>query len=668
MKREESQKENLLFSKEELEKVKKSIRTDGTLQNEIWVQYQAYLKIALNSTPIAYYQDGTDEWQRGGADRTVSLLIAYLITEDEVYKEKCLEFAETIANYDYWGVEKRWKQAELAAAHNAFALGLVYDWLKNEMSTELRNTILKRLYYACQCFEVSWDGRQLYVHNHSWICMTGLASATLAIYLDADYAWKVVKGDSDIDTATDSVGNNERDYDVDVTQAELIANCERWLAMVVDKVGITCEWMPQDGTNHESAGYAEYGTEWLLKISLLLGHNLGIDTFTGNGYLANHSEYFLNVIYPVNSMSSAGCLIDYADGTRTNWYGPSGHLRVLAAKYQDETAQWIAKVMQDKGATSRGSFWMGLIWGDGSVEAKLAPEKATLYYSEDMGIAVARSDWSGDESMLFMRCGLPLGKGANDLLAIDANEYHVDPDCNAVILYSNGEYLLKSDGYAWKMTGNDSTLLIDGAGQIGEGGLGMVGDDFTTYGYEPTMTIIDDADTYSYFVGDATEAYAPDKNLSKFQRNIVFLKEENVMLVVDDIKSTQNSALELRWFPESKTVTESHGIYSVYGTNNTMNFYPFSTINGGRVMTEFTAVDVYDRNNKKNTEETFVQTYTGTSWQNAAAFSWAANGEEITQVKYATGNINEHKFEVNGKIYTLNVAANTLTVEEGSLN
>ena len=661
---------NLLFSKEELEAVKMAIATEGTLQNEIWAEYQPYLESMLGTTPTAYTKDETDEWQRGVADGTVGRLIAYLITEDDAYKEACLKYAEAIANYDYWGGSSYWQQAQLAAGHNSFALALVYNWLKDEMSTELRDTILKRLYYACQCFEVHWDGRKLYMHNHSWICMTGLVAATTAIYLDADYAYKVVKGDSDIDVATNSVGNNLRDYDVDVTKETLLTNCERWLTMAVDKIGTSYEWMPQDGTNQEGAGYAEYGTEWLLKASLLLEHNLGIDTFTGNGYFENHSEYFLNVIYPANSLSPAGCLIDYADGTRSNWYGPVGHMRVLAAKYQDATAQWIAETMEDAGATSKSSFWMGLIWGDGNVEAKLDPEKSTLYYSEDMGIAVARSDWSGDEGMLFMRSGLPLGKAANALLNTDTNEYHVDVDCNAIILYYNGEYLLKSDGYAWKDSGNDSTLLINGVGQIGEGALGMVGDSFIEYGYEPTMIIVDDADTYSYFVGDATEAYAPGNNLNKFQRNVVFLKEENVVLVVDDIKTTQNSELELRWFSESKNVIESYGIYSAYGTNNTMNFYPFNTMKAldNSVTTAFTEADVYNRSGKQSSEMALIQNYTGTDWQNAVAFSWAPNGEVASQIKYEAGNANEHKFEVNGKVYTLNVSTNTLTVETGSLN
>ncbi len=661
---------NLLFSQEELDNIKAAIATEGSFQNEIWARYQSYLEGLLASTPTAYYQNGVDEWQRSGADNLVCLLIGYLVTGEEAYKNKCLEYAETIAEYDYWGVDEYWKQAELAAGHNAFALGLVYDWMKDDMSKELRDTILKRLYYACQCFEVSWDSRELYMHNHTWICMTGLASATMAIYLDADYAIDVIKGDSDIDAAANSVGNNVPDYDLNVTEADLRANCERWLALVLDQIGSSYEWMPEDGTNHEGAGYAEYGTEWLLKASLLLEHNLGIDTFTGNGYLENHSEFFLNTIYPANSLSASGSLINYADGARENWYGPTGHMRVLAAKYQDETAQWIAEVMEDRDATGSRSFWMGLIWGDGNVEAKLDPEKSTLYYSEDMGLAVVRSDWSGDESLLFMRSGLPLGKEGNGLLTISTNEYHVDPDCNAILLYANGENLLKSGGYTWKKTGNNSTLLINGAGQIGEGAKGLVGDAFVTYDYEPTMTIVEDADTYSYFVGDATEAYAPTANLSKFQRNVVFLKEENVVLVVDDIKSTQNSELELRWFPESKTVVESYGIYSVYGTNNTMNFYPFNTMNSedNNVVTAFKGADTHDVNGKLVSEMALIQNYTGTAWQNAVAFSWTPNGEVATQVKYEAGNANEHKFEVNGKIYTLNVSANTLTVEEGSLN
>ena len=663
---------NLLFSKEELEAVKIAVKTEGTFQNDIWNEYIPYLNLLLDSTPTPYSDSNStaqDEWQRAEADKTVALLMAYLISGDTAYKEKCLEYAKVIVEYPYWGAHAGSMQADLAGGHNAFALSLVYDWLKGEMDTDLRNTILKRLYYSCQCFEVRWDDIEAYLQNHLWINSTGLAASIMAISLDAEYAVGVIKGDSDISISGNNTGNNTPDYDVDVTMNDFIANRNRWIAFVLDKIGTSYKWLPEDGVNHEGAGYAEYGTQWLLMVSLLLEHNLGIDTFTGNDYFANHSEYFLNVIYPANSISAMGSLIDYGDGTRTNWQGPSGHFRVLAARYQDETAQWIAKVMEDTDAVERDSYWMGLLWGDGSIEPKLNTDKSTLYYSEDMGIAVARSDWSGDESLLFMRSGLPLGKKAHPLLTLANNESHVDPDCNAIILYSNGDYLLKTGGYTWKMTGNHNTLLINGQGQIGEGTNYYVADEYANYdGYEPTMTIIDDADTYSYFVGDATEAYVPDMGLSKFQRNVVFLKEENVVLIVDDIKSTQQSELELRWFPESKNVIESYGIYSVYSPNNTMNFYPFNTMNGDSVTTKFTEVGVRDRNNNTNPEEAFVQTYTGFAWQNAVAFSWAENGMEKVQVKYEDGGTHEHKFEVNGKIYTLNVSNNTLTVAAGSLN
>ena len=115
-----------------------------------------------------------------------------------------------------------------------------------------------------------------------------------------------------------------------------------------------------------------------------------------------------------------------------------------------------------------------------------------------------------------------------------------------------------------------------------------------------------------------------------------------------------------------KSVYQKQGVYSVYGVNNVMNFYPFTTEN---VNTEFKGAEVYIKGAKKQTEDAFIQDYTGTVWQNAVAFSWAPKEDTLTKVLYKVGeNANEHLFEVNGKIYTLNVAENTLQVAEGSLN
>jgi hypothetical protein len=168
---------------------------------------------------------------------------------------------------------------------------------------------------------------------------------------------------------------------------------------------------------------------------------------------------------------------------------------------------------------------------------------------------------------------------------------------------------------------------------------------------------------YDYIVGDATNAYSAGTGLTRFERNLVYLKNEKVLLVVDNISTLSNAALELRWFPTSKTVVRYTGLYRIKGEKNDMNFYAF--IKDG-VTTNFEAVDVYTVTSKVS-ESAMVQKFGGTQWQNAVAFSWDNRNSAPESVYYLAGENGKHRFEVNGKIYTVDVVNKSVSVEEGTL-
>ncbi|MBR4059935.1 MAG: Ig-like domain-containing protein [Lachnospiraceae bacterium] len=685
----------LFFSEDALNEAKEAIQEEGSLKNRLYVDFIEAVELFLDTTPPAYtdYTDSQNDqcsWQQKFAEMTKSLLAAYLFTDDVRYKEKCIEYAVAIAEYDYWAAKASYHEGDLSASYNAYALALVYNWLKDDLTVEQRTTILNRLYYASQCiYYRRWyrnrDGG-MYC-NTSYIFSSAILATTLALYMDADYASTVLKIDEDMRTyalellagkENPTPDNIEKNFETSISAEDLKSDCKALLTWVMDDLGQSYYWLPDDGVSFESPAYNIYGGYHLLHASLMLESDLGIDVFTGNSYYQNNSEFFLNNLVPLDSFTVGNYFLDWADTRRgVDNPGEVEIYSILASKYNDKIASYIVDAYLNAEAGDPDCFWIPIIFVENEVEPAIEENKDTLWYSENLGMVISRSDWSGNESLLWAKCGLPMGKNANSLMPLGASEYHADPDANSLILYANGEFLIKTDGYGYKHTGNLSTLLINGTGQIGEheknlagegnGNRGLIGDDYTELGLEPTMTVIESTDSYDYFVGAGEEAYDPALLLNKFERNFVYLKEENVLLIVDDIKTGTDQALELRWFPESKTVVESYGIYSVYGTNTVMNFYPFTTEN---VTTSFTDADVFEPEDiVATTEKAFLQSYTGSKWQNAVAFSWAPNGEAQKQVKYQVGdNANEHIFEVNGKLYTLNVADNTLNVSEGSLN
>lgn len=686
--------EKLFFSSEAIAAIKEEIKIDdGSLKDRIWKEFEAAIKPVLETIPPVYADYGTASdinagdnkeatWQRDIGYTISSLLAAYLITDDTAYRDKCIEYAVTLAGYPHWGAGPNYKDGSETAGLNAFPVALVYNWLKDDLTLEQREIILNRLYYSGERFYERETGRVDYLTNHVWITNAALLSLALTLYHDAGYAASVIKTDADLT-------NIDINYTDSISAEALKADCAKWIAWVCHDLGQTFYWMPEDGAFHESPSYYLFGIDCLLKASLMLESDLNIDTFTGNSFYKNNSEWFLNVMLAKDDLDFYNYFMDYGDGNRKTHHQSSavGMFGVLASKYQDATASYIVETTLDAKAYKSGSNdWLPLFFAEKEIEAEdVTKRSATHYFSESLGMVVSRSDWSGKESILLAKCGIPSGKQSIDLLPLGKSEYHDDPDANSLILYSNDEFLLKSDGYGYADSKHLSTLIVNGKGQFGtaglkidgtgEGGNAFMGDDFATYDLEPTMTVVETTDAYDYFVGDAKDAYDPALYLKKFERNYVYLKEENVLIMVDDIKTAVDQELELRWFPESKEVDASkYGFYSIYGEKNTMNFYPFTTMESDApegMKTEWKDVDVIEfafyTNGTKVKEKTFVQTYAGKEWQNAVAFSWAPGVEAQTQIKYRRGETNEHLFEVNGKIYTLNVSDNTLNVAEDTL-
>src|SRR5262249_23158455 len=93
----------------------------------------------------------------------------------------------------------------------------------------------------------------------------------------------------------------------------------------------------------------------------------------------------------------------------------------------------------------------------------------TLRHFADLGIVSARSGWSGDESLVVLKCGPVLGHVEVDPLEGDESASHVHPDANHFVIFGDGEWLLRDDGYAWQQTSNQNPLLIDGPGKMGDG-------------------------------------------------------------------------------------------------------------------------------------------------------------------------------------------------------
>lgn len=669
---------NLMFTEAEINAVKDEAKTNHT-RKKLIEQALAEADSLMNSTPVAAWTSKTydeDLSQRSTGDIAMAFMMAYLLTKDDgayaaknvAYLEKTIYWLKASLSYPFWGSTSA-PNNDLACAHQLLAVAMGYHWLKDELenvtcthalgtdfdswtvkTTEnmpMLEAMEERMWRAGSDLYTYSKNYTVYVMNHLHIRMAGLMAAAVALQSAADKT------------------------------PEQEAMLVKWMGMGLYKDGYGMNALMPDGTSQEGLPYWEYGTSWVFQGSYVAETALGIDLIGMTNVYSQSAEYVLYNGLPMNEWTSSQNLLNVGDSPTYHYDGPSHLLRMIAAEYKDSTAQWLANIFEEKGIGQNEHVWMSAMFADVDVSEAEPENLETLKWYKDLDHVIARSSWSGNEDVLSIKTGVPCGKNLlkmvqNGSYVGEADAGHAHPDANHVTLYSNGEYLLRDDGYCDKYASNHNTLLVNGKGQLGEGEAWMQEQPYISNNAIPHMEKVEEVVdtengiTYDYIIGDATEAYASNLGLDLFQRHIVYLKEEKILLIVDNIEAVSNTKLELRWFTGSKSALYSGGVYTIKSANNTMNFFPFTY---GGVTTTFENVVSYGRDNSTGTEKTFRQTYTGAAWQNAVSFSWAAAGSEAAYVKYKPGaNENEHVFGVNGRTYTINVATATVTVSKGDFD
>lgn len=670
---------DVLFSEEKLNEIRAQLTDKNSLYYELLQNTIDRLQLKISRKPTQYVKPdygvvgvSYDTDSRSNAETTVDFMIGYLLTKgvpgyeelNKQYLEKTIEWLEGLLWYPFWGT-LGYQNNDLAGGHHLFATALAYNWLKDELkgrtvdqrigtdgsSEEAWNNTVK--IYEDQPFLEAlemrlWQaGRDMYSRNYTYNCyvmnhlhvrMGGLSAAATAL--------------------------REQPNLTPEQQEELV----KWNAMVLYKDGVAMNSAMPDGTSQEGVPYWEYGAEWLIKAGINIRTALGIDMFEMTKVFSNSSDYLLYNLLPTDNWDRNSSILNVGDSPTSHYNGPSHILRFIAGEYGNQNAQWLAQKVEDAGIDNTASaLWMSIFIADPSVQPKAPSLDETLHWFKDMDHIIARSDWSGNEDFLSMKSGIPTGKNLYEKVlsgeyAGDPDAGHGHPDANHITLYSNGEFLLKDDGYADKFTANHNTLLVNGKGQLGEGSDWLLETQYMEYLAEPSIKLAISNDVYDYIVGDATEAYNASLGLYTFERNVLWLKQEQVLLVVDNILAEDGTQLELRWSTDLDNVFEVVGGYMAVGKSNVMNIYPFTQSAATSYETvTLNADDVtYDG-------EIFRQRYTGSNWQNAIAFSWNDVGLETADVRYKNAGNNVHQFEVNGKIYAINVASNQIAVSTGKL-
>ena len=515
-------------------------------------------------------------WQRNVGNAMPTLAMAWLLTGDEKYRKAAVDWALASCAYPTWGSAPKYDGIDLAAAHQLFGLAMVYDWMYGDLDPQVRATLHKILLERGRTMFPSVSRRTSYMQNHLWVDATGLTAAALAISDEPETA--------------------------------------RWVEVTRDKFRRSDDALGSDGASHEGVGYWSYGVEYLLKFWALSADAWGEDL--RSGWWPKTAAYRLYLSLPRLAWTSNDTVVDLADCTRHDYYGPDYLLFNLAHRFHDSHAQWLALELEKAQVTSdSAAAFLDLLWFDPQQKATPPTDLPTLHHFEDLGIVSARGDWSGKESLVVFKCGPPAGHDeVKKGFTFDPGFGHVHPDANHFVVFGNGQWIIQDDGYRWKQTGQHNTLLVDGFGQKGEGQMWFRPKPPLPAKGEPVILAAESNATFDFMAGEASGAYVPEAGLRRYIRRLVYWKPAT-LLVIDDIETDRPRNLELRLHPVEKSGVRIDDL----------------TPEG--VAIEKGVIEGKDRDANPFPQYTVSMKTNAAEWRHVMAISWPQAGAEAAQIK-----------------------------------
>ncbi|XP_007484519.2 dermatan-sulfate epimerase isoform X2 [Monodelphis domestica] len=330
-----------------------------------------------------------------------------------------------------------------------------------------------------------------------------------------------------------------------------------------------------DGSLYEGVAYGSYTTRSLFQYMFLVQRHFDINHFN-HPWLKQHFAFMYRTVLPGFQRTVA-----IADSNYNWFYGPESQL-VFLDKFvmRNGSGNWLAdqirqnRVIEGPGTASKGQRWCTLhtefLWYEASLGSVPPPDYGTptLHYFEDWGVVTYGSALPAETNRPFLsfKSGKLGGRAIYDI--VHRNKYkdwikgwrnfnagHEHPDQNSFTFAPNGVPFITEALYGPKYTFFNNVLMFSPAaskscfspweGQVTEdcsSKWSKYKHDLAAHCQGRVVAALE-KDGVVFIRGEGIGAYNPQLRLKNFQRNLILLHPQ-LLLLVDQIQLEEDSPLE----------------------------------------------------------------------------------------------------------------------------
>lgn len=493
---------SLLYTPERIQMAKQRVANDSR-----YAEYWQQIREAADS-----------KLQKRSLNDADYLSLAYLMTGEKKYSDKIREILLDVIKANTWGSTEMLARipvwtADLGLAHKAYLSAIAYDAVYNELSASERKEIargLKRL--ALDPCLGDWVLEPTRIHSlnsmgHNWwtscACMGGILALSL---------------------------QNELPEAVEGARV-LNEVLPEWFSFAGDVLQQKPKSFDEAGGMYESLNYANFGIQEALQFRLAW-RNMNAGRQPEIPELEKVPSYFMHVCYPRTGILHS---LNFGDSHK-NVSAESSLMLLYALGIRDDNMLWYMKQVE-QGQHRDGYFMnrpMGFLYTPDLTKAPAIPDLKKSQLFADFGWATMRTSWEKDATMLAVKSGHTWN--------------HSHADANSFILFHKGVDIIKDAGNCWYPNPNyrnyffqsqaHNVVTFNGEGQSRE----QQYHGSTLRGY---LHYLMDAGDTKYILANGTGPYSDN-----FSRNFRhFLWQDNVIYMIDDLKTHKNGHFEWLWHP-----------------------------------------------------------------------------------------------------------------------